>query len=62
MSLVHWPESEEISVQVEVKEIDKGFEEHPNEGKNADVSATGQAEPLVKRKNQIYFYIEQISF
>ena len=49
-SLVQWPEgefSEDISKQLEVNE---GSEEHPNYRKNADESATGQAEPLIKRK------------
>ena len=53
MSLVHWPEgelSEDISEQVVVNEASEGFEKHPNDGKKADESATGQAEPSSKRK------------
>ena len=46
MSLVHWPEgelSEDISEQTDVNEVSEGSEKHPNDGKNADESATGQA-------------------
>ena len=53
MSLVHWPEgelSEDISEQIDVNEVSEGSEKHPNDGKNADESATGQAEPPCKRK------------
>ena len=53
MSFVHWPEgelSEDISEQVDVNEVSEGSEKHPNDGKNADESATGQAEPPSKRK------------
>ena len=49
-SLVQWPEgefSEDISKQIEVNE---GSEEHPNDRKNADESATGQVESLIKSK------------
>ena len=53
ISLVHWPECElsaDISEQIDVNEVSEGSEKHPNDGKNADESATGQAEPPCKRK------------
>lgn len=53
MSLVHWPGgelSEDILEQIDVNEVSEGSEKHPNDGKNADESATGQAEPPCKRK------------
>lgn len=42
--------SEDISEQFEVNEVYKGPKEHPNDGKNPDELATGQAEPSSKRK------------
>jgi len=43
MSLVHWPDGE-------LSEDCEGSEKHPNDGKNAVESATGQAESPSKRK------------
>ena len=42
--------SEDVSEQVDVNEVSEGFEKHPNDGENADESATGQAESPSKRK------------
>ena len=53
ISLVHCPRGElceDGSGQVDVNEVSEGFEKHPNDGENADESATGQAESPSKRK------------
>ena len=49
ISLVHWPRGElceDVSEQVDVNEVSEGFEKHPNDGENADESATGHAGPF----------------
>ena len=56
LSLVHRPEgepSEHISEQVDVNEVSKGSEKHPNDGKNVGERSQlpeSQAEPPSKRK------------